>query len=260
MRVNHGYKTDTTAGDRKIIFCEGGEDSVDVVFYKTLLGGNANKFEFKPIGSSNTLLCYAETKLIENGFCLVDRDFRTEDEVSKLESKYSIKFLKVHEIENYFLDKNYLSKLSYFRKNIDIDKKIEEIIISKKVRFLSDFLQFKINSHLDKFPRISKLENRELPQENEVINLLLSKLDSNYEEVKNKIIEIKSPLIQNWFAEFDTLSIDLLPAKEIFKELKNKIFNNPPSESDIAKNLALLMMENQDMPTTLKDIFKLETK
>jgi hypothetical protein len=55
MRVNRGYKTDTTAGDRKIIFCEGGNESVDVVFYKTILGINANKFEFKPIGSSNTI-------------------------------------------------------------------------------------------------------------------------------------------------------------------------------------------------------------
>jgi len=99
MRVNRGYKTDTTAGDRKIIFCEGGNDSVDVIFYKTILGINANKFEFKPLGSSNTLLCFAETKLIENGFCLIDRDFRTDNEVFRLEKKYSIIFLKVHEIE-----------------------------------------------------------------------------------------------------------------------------------------------------------------
>jgi hypothetical protein len=102
MRVNRGYKTDTTAGDRKIIFCEGGNESVDVVFYKTILGINANKFEFKPIGSSNTLLSFAETKLIDNGFCLIDRDFRTDTEVLKLENNYNIIFLKVHEIENFF--------------------------------------------------------------------------------------------------------------------------------------------------------------
>ena len=55
MKINRGYKTDITAGDRKSIFCEGGNNSLDVIFYKTILGANANKFEFKPIGSSNTL-------------------------------------------------------------------------------------------------------------------------------------------------------------------------------------------------------------
>lgn len=260
MRVNRGYTTDTTAGDRKIIFCEGGENSVDVIFYKTLLGNHANKFEFKPLGSSNTLLCYAKTELIKNGFCLIDRDFRTENEVSKLEKKYSIKFLKVHEIENYFLDKNYLSKLSYFRTGVDIDKKIEEIISSKRVRFLSDFLQFKINTHLDEFPRIPKLENKEIPEENEVINLLLSKLDNNYEEVRNKISEIENQLIQDWFKEYDDLTSELLPSKEIFKELKNKIFNNPPKENDIAKDLALLMQQNHYIPSTLEVIFEMDYK
>ena len=134
MRVNRGYKTDTTAGDRKIIFCEGGNESVDVVFYKTILGINANKFEFKPIGSSNTLLSFAETKLI-------DRDFRTDQEVSKLENKYSIIFLKVHEIENFLLNTDYLEKLDYLRNRVDIQQQINNAIKIKRTRFLADFYQ-----------------------------------------------------------------------------------------------------------------------
>ena len=91
MRINRGYNTDTTSGNRQIIFCEGTSDSIDEVFYKTILGINANSFELKPLGSSNTLFCYAETKLIENGFCLIDRDFRTDDEIIELETKYKIR-------------------------------------------------------------------------------------------------------------------------------------------------------------------------
>lgn len=256
MRVNRGYKTDTTAGDRKIIFCEGEKEGVDVIFYKTILGINANKFEFKPIGSSNNLLSYAETKLIDNGFCLIDRDFRTDEEVSKLENKYKIKFLKVHEIENFFLNIDYLQKLDYLINGVDIQQQINNAIQTKRTRFIADFLQFKINNHLEKFPRISKLKNSELPVEEEIINILCSKLDTNYDKVQVKIREIKQQYIENWKNEFDELSIDCLPAKEIFKELKNKIFRNPPKESDIAKDIAIKMFEDNFLPEDLKDIFK----
>jgi len=257
MRVHRGYKTDTTAGDRKIIFCEGGNESVDIVFYKTILGRNANKFEFKALGSSNTLLCFAETKLIENGFCLIDRDFRTDNEVLRLENKYSIRFLKVHEIENFLLNTDYLQKLDYLRNGVDIQQQIDNAIQIKRTRFLADFLQFKINNHLDKFPRISKLKNSELSVEEEIINILFAKLDTNYDEVQVKIREIKEKYIENWKNNFEELKINCLPAKEIFKELKNKIFINPPKESDIAKDIAKLMLDDNFLPEDIKDIFNI---
>jgi len=258
MQVNRGHKTNITAVGRKSIFCEGGNDSLDVIFYKTILGVNANKFEFKPIGSSNTLLCFAETNLIENGFCLIDKDFRTVEESIKLEDKYNIKFLKVHEVENFLLNTKYLLQLDYIRSGVNIEKQINEIIENKRVRFLADFLQFKINNHLDKFPRISKLSNLELPTEDNLIDLLFSKLDYNYNEVQTKIQEIKEAYIDNWKEEFNNLTIEHLPSKEIFKELKNKIFNNPPKESDIAKSIALLMLKDNFLPEELKGILKID--
>jgi len=236
------------------IFCEGTVNSIDVIFYKTILGANANKFEFKPIGSSNTLLCFAETNLIDNGFCLIDRDFRTIEESIKLEEKYNIKFLKVHEVESFLLDIKYLTQLEYIRDGVDIKEEIEKIIKNKRVRFLADFLQFKINNHLDKFPRISKLSNSELPIEDNLIDLLFSKLDYNYNEVQIKIKEIKEIYIDKWKEEFNSLTIEHLPSKEIFKELKNKIFNNPPKDSDIAKDIALLMLNDNFIPNDLKRI------
>jgi len=256
MKINRGYKTDIIAGDRKIIFCEGGHDSLDVIFYKTILGAHVNKFEFKPIGSSNTLLCFAETNLIDNGFCLIDKDFRTIEETQKLEDKYNIKFLKVHEVENFLLNTKYLSKLEYIRKNVNIEEEINKIILMKRVRFLADFLQFKINNHLDKFPRISKLSNSELTTEENITDLLFSKLDANYNEVEIKIQEIKEKYIDSWKEEFNSLTIKYLPSKEIFKELKNKIFNNPPKESDIAKSIALLMLKDNFIPAELREILK----
>lgn len=257
MSIHRGKKESITSGDRKIIYCEGNQDSIDITFLKNMLGAKAISFEFKPLGSCETLLNYAGTGLIENGFCLIDRDFRTEGEVRRLEGKYPVKFLLAHELEYYFLDINYLSRLSYIKSDIDINQKITEIKATKKIRFLADFLQFKINNHISRFPRIKKLEHAELAAESLLPEVLLSKLNDNYETVKQKIEEIKSPYLNTWIVEYEQLDIKLLPSKELFKELKNKIFNQPPSDSDIAKDLASLMLKDKHIPDDLKIIFEL---
>jgi len=257
MRANQGRKANTTAGNRQTIHCEGGANSSDVIFYRTILGANITQFDLQPLGSSNTLLCYAETELIKEGFCLIDRDFRTNEEVQKLEKKYKIKFLPTHEIENLLLNPKYLIQLEYYKDGVNIENEISKIIDTKRVRFLADFLQFKINTHLDKFPRISKLRNSELPNESQLKSMLLERLDSNYIEVQNKITEIKNRYIDEWLIKFDNLTINELGGKEIFKELKNKIFNNPPKESDIIKDIALLMEADGFMPPELETIFNL---
>jgi len=254
MKVNRGYNLNTTTGNRTIIYCEGKSNGVDIIFYKTILGINTNKYEFKALGSSNILLSYAKTELIDKGFCLIDRDFRNIEEVNKLENKYAIRFLKVHEIENILLNIDYLNKLGYIKNNVNIETEIENIIKEKRVRFLADFLQFKINNHIGRFPRISKLKNNELPKENKLVEALFSKLDNNYDEVKKKLEEIKNTYIDIWINDFNNLTIDLLPGKEIFKELKNKIFNNPPKDSDIVKDIALLMNKDNFTPEELVSI------
>lgn len=97
----------------------------------------------------------------------------------------------------------------------------------------------------------------DLPSEDLLSQVLLSKLNDNYETVKQKIEEIKSPYLSIWIAEYEQLDIKLLPSKELFKDLKNKIFNQPPADSDIAKDLACLMLEDSYIPADLKIIFGL---
>ncbi|MFK5976163.1 MAG: hypothetical protein QM493_06610 [Sulfurovum sp.] len=258
MRVSKGLETAPIY--ERTIYCEGRENSADKLFYTTLLGGNSN-FDLKPLGSSNTLLCFArEEHLISpNDFCLIDRDFRTDEEVLQLEEKYKIKFLPVHEIETLLLNPYYLQKLSYIRPHIkaeDIQGEIDKIIELKKVRFLADFLQFKINTHLDVFPRIRKLKNNELPQEEALVDLLLLKLENNYNTVESKVIEIKENYILQWKVEYNTLELKYLPAKEIFKALKDKIFINfPQDETQIVKDISLLMEADGFMPPELIEIF-----
>ena len=244
-------------GDRKTIYCEGNNNSIDILFYRTILGIRNSEFELKPMGSSNTLLCFAfESHLIaEYDFCLIDRDFRTDDEVLLLENKYKIKFLPIHEIENLLLNVKYLEKLEYIRANVNIQKEINKVVESKRVRFIADFLQFKINTHLDRFPRIKKLKNNELEKEEDIIPTLLSKLEINYTKVEEKTKEIQNSYIQNWKEEYDTLILKDLPAKEIFSNLKDKIFINFPEDTQIIKDIALLMEEDNFMPPELREVF-----
>ena len=258
MQVQRGNTTSTTAGGRIVVYCEGRSESADILFYTTILGVNKTKFELKPFGSSNTLLCFAiEDHLIQDGFCLIDRDFRTDIEVQELEEQYKIKFLPVHEIENLLLNPKYLNQLDYCKKDINIEEEIQKVIALKKVRYLADYLQFKINAHLDQFPRISKLKNHELSSEEQVIPTLLSKLDNNYETVKEKVEEIKKHYLNEWKNEFENLAISYLPGKEIFKELKKSIFTQTPSESDVIKRIAELMEADSFMPPELETIFNL---
>ncbi len=257
MQVNRSTNSNTTRGDRKTIYCEGKEDSADILFYTTLLGMNRSNFELKPLGSSNTLLCFAQEEhlIVGDDFCLIDRDFRTDEEVENLESRYKIKFLKTHEIENLLLNVGYLQKLEYMRPNINIEEEITKILEEKRVRFIADFLQFKINTHLDRFPRIRKLRNSELADEDELINTILSQLDGNYSEVESKIREIKDTYIEDWKGEYGRLSIKYLPAKEIFKALKDRIFINFPEDTQIVKDIALLMEADSFIPPELSEIF-----
>lgn len=259
MKINRGYNTDTTSGDRQIIFCEGTNNSIDEIFYKTILGINASNFILKPLGSSNTLFCYAETNLINNGFCLMDRDFRTDEEILELENKYKIKFLRVHEVENFLLNVTYLNKISYIKPNINIEEIITKTIEENKNRLLADYLQHKINNYLNgtdyRFPRIGQLKDNEINNEDYIVAKLLSKLDLNYEKIEIKIKDIKENYMAKWKKDFNNLPIELLPGKEIFKKIKNKIFTTSLQESDIAKDIATLMMEDNYLPDELKSVF-----
>lgn len=255
MQVSRGLETSHIY--EKTIYCEGREHSADKLFYTTLLGVNGSRFVLKPLGSSNTLLCFAQEEHLIAGddFCLIDRDFRTDEEVEDLERRYKIKFLPTHEIENLLLNVEYLQKLEYIRENINIEDEITKVLEAKRVRFLADFLQFKINTHLDRFPRIRKLRNNELPHEDKLIETILSKLDNNYNEVQSKVREVKDLYIEHWKEEYNTLELKYLPAKEIFRVLKDKIFINFPEDTQIIKDIALLMEADCFMPPELNEIF-----
>lgn len=152
-----------------------------------------------------------------------------------------------------------MQKLPYFKSSLndtDITNLIYNIIEDKKIKFLADFLQFKINAYVDRFPRIKKLRNSEIPNNaNDLKDIIKDKLNANYEIVNRKKEEIFDTYLDIWINDYDSLELQYLPSKEIFTTLKGSIFQNPPNNSDIAKDMAILMENDEYMPTQLQNIF-----
>lgn len=187
---------------------------------------------------------------------MTDRDFRQNQDVERLERNSAIKFLTVHELEYFLLNVTYLSKLSNLKNGVNINQEINKVLEENRIKFMADFLQFRINEFLEQFPRIKKLENSEIPDsESDMIVYLMQKLDNNYDTVKEKVEKIKNEHIEVWKNEYDQLTLKELPSKEILKQLKQRIFNNPLKDSDLAKEIAELMNNDGFLPPELENYF-----
>ncbi|MFM2344118.1 MAG: hypothetical protein RLZZ210_728 [Pseudomonadota bacterium] len=269
VKIIQGDDSAVSTGNRVVIHCEGNNQSIDLAFYSTLLGNLNSKFDLQAKGSCNLLFelaVYINNKNSDiKEFCLIDKDYRSNDEINtKQKNNKSIKFLSVHEVENCLFYPKYLLQLDYIKPKLTenkIEGIIQKILIENKVQFLADFLQSRINSHLDKFPRIDKLNKSELPQDDkEVLHLLENKLNDNYQKVKKRISEMKNKRYTDWINEFETISNDKysLCGKIIFDELlqAKRLFIKPPSKTDIAKHISEKMRADNFMPANLGEIFK----
>ena len=273
-KIIQGEDLDINTGDRTIVHCEGNNNnSIDIAFYSILLGNLSSKIDLKTKGSCNLLLELA-THIFNNDlkeFCLLDRDYRNEEEIFKKQSNnQAIKFLSFHEVENCLFYPQYLLQLDYIKPKLDenkIEEIIQNIILDKKIHFLADFLQFRINEHLDRFPRINQLKVTELPDnDKELLEILKNKLQINYDEVKKRIIEIENEKYITWLQEFEnifnnkSINKNLLCGKIIFDELCKfkRIFIKPPSKEDIAIDIAKKMHTNNFYPANLKEVFSIE--
>ncbi|MDU2643780.1 MAG: DUF4435 domain-containing protein [Negativicoccus succinicivorans] len=123
-------------GSRKnILFVEGEESSFDSQLYSILY---PNYFII-PCGSCMQVIMrtksFKSTQNIHNNNVhgIIDRDFRTQDEINKLE-KYNIYTLKVSEVENLFIIEELISFLAdYLAKNFnDIFSNIKNYIIKER--------------------------------------------------------------------------------------------------------------------------------
>lgn len=171
-----------------ILFCEGNaNDSFDRKILEILFG---DKFLIKDVESCNNVISY--TKVFNNlkfnkekAFGLVDRDFRSEEEILSYE-KEGIFFLEVAEIENLLCDEILLEKLYMLINGIqDVnDLEIKDKINQLKGRIIKKFSQ-DIDAQTTKFIKEELqylLLNEKIHQEKK-----LEELQAKIELYKNKI-------------------------------------------------------------------------
>lgn len=108
---------------KKILFCEGDtENSIDRQVFEILFP----EYTIQPVNSCKTVIAYtrafnALSNVSVKAYGLIDRDFRSEGDLAKLESE-EIYSYSVAEIENLFLVEDFIIKFAkYKREDINID-------------------------------------------------------------------------------------------------------------------------------------------
>ena len=113
---------------KKIIFCEGNEESDDK-FYNGLGLENA---VFIGVGNSQTI--FSLVKNNKNFFGLRDRDFLADSEIKALQSKYkNYFFLKYYCFENYLYHPDNIAELDIA--GFDKEKYIQDIVFCKNAKY-----------------------------------------------------------------------------------------------------------------------------
>lgn len=176
-------------GSRKnILFVEGEESSFDTQLYSILYPD----FFIIPCGGCMQVIMrtksFKSTQNIHNYnvYGIIDRDFRTEDEINRLE-KDNIYTLKVSEVENLFIIEELINFLAdYLAKNFnDVNNNIKNYII--KERFDNQIIsQVKKNVVSQIKHDLSMAEISEINTKESFINAIKNiNVDSIYEDTLN---------------------------------------------------------------------------
>ncbi len=144
---------------KKILFCEGRNNSLDVKIFEILFSG----FTISPLSSCKDVINYVRSfNKIPNknidaiGF--IDRDFRTQEQLDKLNTE-NIYSYQVAEVENLFLIKEFIKEYASYKNETinleDVENKILELFAENKIQqssyFVSSFINYQFSeSHLKK--------------------------------------------------------------------------------------------------------------
>lgn len=186
-------------GSRKrILFCEGKLNSLDSKIFEILYPN----YTITPVSSCTDVINYVRSfNKIPNrnveAYGLIDRDFRTEEQLTKLEGERIFSY-SVAEIENLFLIKDFVSKYAEYKKEtIDLQKLEEKVIKSlndnkviQSANFASSLINYNFSeSHVKKG---NDLDNVKTNLEIFVNNLNIDKIYVERLQLLEKIIEDKN--------------------------------------------------------------------
>ncbi|MDU1591968.1 MAG: DUF4435 domain-containing protein [Streptococcus anginosus] len=235
-------------GSRKnILFVEGEESSFDTQLYSILYPD----YFIIPCGSCIQVIMrtksFNSTQNIHNNnvYGIIDRDFRTQDEINKLE-KHNIYTLKVSEVENLFIIEELISFLAdYLAKNFnDIFSNIKNYIINERFdNQISSQVNKSVVSQI-KY-ELSMVEISEINTKESFTNAIENiNVDSIYEDTLNSYKEA-------------LLSIDYKKVLEMFNEkgLSKSIGRYLGIQNNDYLNTVISILRNKEQ-TEVFEMFK----
>lgn len=198
----NGIASEEVLGKRFTLFVEGEEDSsIDALILEILLGDSGTIFvknediRVKTLGGCSTIKSAAGSmhKIYPNYFFLIDRDYHTEKYVNKCRAdfldpnKKNLLVWRRTEIENYFLDPNYLVRSRFCCSSRgELERKILDI--SSKRLFL-DAANHVVMTINDKF-KTANDKTFSNPAEFSDRNAALEKLETVREFFENRAADL----------------------------------------------------------------------
>lgn len=198
----NGIASEEVRGKRFTLFVEGEEDSsIDALILEILLGDSGTIFvknediRVKTLGGCSTIKSAAGSmhKIYPNYFFLIDRDYHTEKYVNKCRAdfldpnKKNLLVWKRTEIENYFLDPDYLVRSRFCCSSRgELERKILDISSKRMFLDAANHIVMMIN---DKF-KTTNDKTFSNPAEFSDRNAALEKLETVRESFENRAADL----------------------------------------------------------------------
>jgi hypothetical protein len=279
---------DIRQGAKHVLFVEGNDDNaIDPVVLKELFRG---KLDVKPLGSSFHIKSAAQAMFRHHPsyYFIIDRDHHTDEEVKIMWDNFSkpkncnLLIWKKRELENYFLDPEYLSMSHFLSVSKDeLNDKIKTIF--------SEYLYLDVTNHViisvrEEFKQnwIMLFDNRDdFPSKDKAITKLISanEFSAFTDKVSNSVQE--KSLIERFEKHLSEITggndsldygngkwLELLPGKKKLNQIINDCFRVQYDDGKVPQGKEklnviiryLLKMELNQQPSDFQELRELFVK
>lgn len=206
---------------KKILFCEGKKNSLDCQIFELLFPN----FTIIPVASCKDVINYTRAfnkidNKYEEAFGIIDRDFRTTEQLDKLKTEKVFSY-NVAEIENLFLLEDFIKGFAEYKKEECDINEIKDKILKLFKENIEQQASFYVTQRINYLFNESHIKNGKT--KGEVLNLY-----------SNFTTQIK---IENWFTERLQVLNQIINMKDFEKAILS--YNNKGLHSVIEKALGI---------------------
>jgi len=206
---------------KKILFCEGKKNSLDCQIFELLFPN----FTITPVASCKDVINYTRAfnkidNKYEEAFGIIDRDFRTTEQLDKLKTEKVFSY-NVAEIENLFLLEDFIKGFAEYKKEECDINEIKDKILKLFKENIEQQASFYVTQRINYLFNESHIKNGKT--KGEILNLY-----------SNFTTQIK---IENWFTERLQVLNQIINMKDFEKAILS--YNNKGLHSVIEKALGI---------------------